>query len=49
MRHYYYVDNDQQFGPFTVDELKSKRLKKSTLVWTDGMHGWVTADDIGEL
>ncbi len=27
MKHYYYADNDQQFGPFTIEELKSKRLK----------------------
>ena len=49
MRHYYYADKDQQFGPFSIDELISKRLKKSTLVWTDGMTDWSTADRIEEL
>lgn len=49
MKHYYYADNDQQFGPFTIDELKSKRLKKSVLVWTDGMADWTSADGIDEL
>lgn len=49
MKHYYYADNDQQLGPFTVEELKSKRLKKSTLVWTDGMQDWTTAESIDEL
>jgi len=49
MKHYYYADQDEQFGPFTIDELKSKRLKKSTLVWTDGMTDWVAADTVEEL
>jgi len=49
MKHYYFADNDQQFGPFTIEELKSKRLKKTTLVWTDGMEDWNTAESIAEL
>jgi tetratricopeptide (TPR) repeat protein len=49
MKHYYFADNDQQFGPFTFDELKTKRLKKSTLVWTEGMQDWTIANDIDEL
>ena len=49
MKHYYYADSEQQFGPFTVDELKTKRLKKSTLVWTDGMQDWTSANEIEEL
>ena len=49
MKHYYYADNEQQLGPFTVDELKNKRLKKSTLVWTEGMQDWTSANDIDEL
>jgi len=49
MKHYYYADNEQQHGPFTVDELKTKRLKKSTLVWTEGMQNWTSANDIEEL
>lgn len=28
MKHYFYVENDQQFGPFSIDELKNKRLNK---------------------
>jgi tetratricopeptide (TPR) repeat protein len=49
MKHYYYANNDQQFGPFTIDELKTKRLKKSVLVWTDGMEEWASAQSIEEL
>jgi len=49
MKHYYYADNDQQLGPFSFDELKTKRLKKTTLVWTEGMQDWAMADSINEL
>lgn len=49
MKHYYYTDNDQQLGPFTVEELKVKRLKKSTLVWTEGMQDWTSANEVEEL
>jgi hypothetical protein len=49
MKHYYYSVNNQQQGPFTLDELKVKRLKKSTLVWTDGLKEWTTGDNIDEL
>ena len=48
-KHYYFVENDQQFGPYTTEELKSKSLKKSTLVWTDGMTEWDTAENVDEL
>ncbi len=49
MKHFYYAENDLQLGPFTIEELKTKRLKKSTLVWTDGMKDWATAESISEL
>lgn len=49
MKLYYYSDKDQQLGPFTLDELKPKRLKKSTLVWTDGMSDWAPAETLDEL
>jgi len=49
MKHFYYSESDQQLGPFTIEEIKTKRLKKSTLVWTDGLEDWVTADKIDEL
>jgi tetratricopeptide (TPR) repeat protein len=49
MKKYYIGINNQQFGPFTIDELKKKQIKQSTLVWTDGMHEWIEANDIDEL
>ena len=49
MKHYYISQNDEQLGPFTFDELKAKRLKKSTLVWYDGLTEWISADIVEEL
>ena len=49
MKQYYYAENDHQLGPFTIEELKSKKIKKSTLVWTDGMDDWATAVTVEEL
>ena len=49
MKHYFVIENDQQAGPFTFEDLKSRMLKKTTLVWTEGMTEWATADTIDEL
>jgi tetratricopeptide (TPR) repeat protein len=48
-KFYYYVSDDEKRGPFSLEELKSKRLKKSTLVWTEGLENWVIADQMEEL
>lgn len=49
MNQYYYAEDDIQYGPFTIDELKTKHIKKTTLIWTDGMQDWTLADEIEEL
>lgn len=49
MKHYYYSDNNHQIGPLTLEELKIKQIKKTTLVWTDGLTEWIEAKNIEEL
>lgn len=49
MKHYFYAENGQQFGPFTLEILKERKIKKSTLVWTEGMDDWAKADTFEEL
>lgn len=49
IKHYFYSEDDQYFGPFTLNEIKDKRIKKSTLVWTDGLSSWTIADKIDEF
>ncbi|MEA4841024.1 MAG: DUF4339 domain-containing protein [Bacteroidales bacterium] len=49
MKHYFYAENGQQFGPFTLEVLKDKKIKKSTLVWTEGIDDWAKAETFEEL
>jgi len=49
MNHYYFAEDNQQFGPFSLEELKKEKIKKSTLIWTEGMSNWLRADTIDEL
>lgn len=49
MKHYFYAENGQQFGPFTIEVLKDKKIKKSTLVWSEGMDDWAKAETFEEL
>jgi len=49
MKYYYYVKDEQRFGPFTLEEIKAQKIKKSTLIWADGMENWETSETIEEL
>ena len=50
---YYVAVNNQQAGPFPMDELQQKaqtgQLTRETLVWTQGMVKWTPAGEIAEL
>jgi hypothetical protein len=48
-RFYYLIDNERQIGPFNLEELKSKRIQESTMVWTEGLDDWVRAAEVLEL
>jgi hypothetical protein len=49
MASYYIVENNQQVGPFTIDQLMAKGITSNTNVWTVGMSNWVTAGEVPEL
>lgn len=49
MSKYFYSDGSNQHGPFTLDELKTKPITPSTLVWYDGLPSWVAASSLPEL
>lgn len=49
MKKYFIVENNQQSGPLSIDELRNKGVTPSTLVWFDGMANWEQASAIGEL
>lgn len=46
---YYYNQNGQQHGPFTLEELQQKPINKDTLVWKPGMAEWVNAGSMPDL
>ena len=49
MKQFYISNSGKEEGPFSLDELKTKSIKKETLAWTDGMENWQNASDIEEL
>lgn len=48
-KEFYYLDEKEPRGPFTIDQLKSFGLKPDSLVWTDGFENWKHAKDVEEL
>jgi membrane protease subunit (stomatin/prohibitin family) len=50
---YYVAINNQQSGPFTLQQIQSMiasgQIQRNTLVWKTGMPAWAGADTIAEL
>jgi hypothetical protein len=49
MDGYFIHDGNIQQGPFTVDQLKEKSIRRDTPVWKKGLTDWTRAGDIIEL
>lgn len=51
MNSYYYIDEatKQQCGPFPINELQTKGIKPTTMVWCTGMGDWAEAQAVTEL
>jgi hypothetical protein len=49
MKKYFFIENEIQKGPFSIDDLKDKNIHKKTLVWTEDFDNWVEANNIIEL
>lgn len=49
MEKYYLYINDEQQGPFNIEELKNKKINRNTKVWFEGLEDWKNAEDIEEL
>lgn len=43
---FYLVRNNKKFGPYTVSQLLDLNLTPDTLVWSEGMAGWVKAKQV---
>lgn len=49
MKKYYLHNGTEQLGPFDINDLKAKGIKKNTSIWYEGVSDWTTADKIEEL
>ncbi|HEY4627763.1 MAG TPA: GYF domain-containing protein [Flavobacterium sp.] len=49
MNTYYIHSGNESIGPFGLDELKSKKITKTTPVWCQGMEDWKHAGEVAEL
>ena len=49
MKIYFIFDGKKHEGPFSIEELQAKGLKRDTYVWKEGLPDWVPAEKIEEL
>jgi len=49
MKKYYLLEDGLNIGPFSLEELKAKKLQKSELVWCEGMPEWQEGGTIEAL
>ena len=48
MNYYIFVNNEQQ-GPYTLEELRARHIASDTLVWRECMAQWTAAWQVDEL
>lgn len=46
---YFLVENEKKSEPYSLEELKSKRITSTTLVWKEGLLEWVEASELPEF
>ncbi|MGB1242483.1 MAG: GYF domain-containing protein [Chitinophagales bacterium] len=49
MKQYFYVEDGNQKGPFTIEELTEKNLSLNTFVWKEGMANWQKISEVPAL
>ncbi len=49
MKKYFYSDGTNSFGPFTLEELRSKNISRETLVWFKELGDWKPAGTVPEI
>jgi hypothetical protein len=47
--NYFYAENSQQRGPYTLDELRQQAIHPGTLIWHEGLTEWTEAKNLREL
>ena len=49
MKKYFYTDGTNNFGPFTLEELREKSITRETQVWFQELGEWKPAGTVPEL
>lgn len=49
MKKYFLHNWSEPNGPFSISDLKSKRITSNTEVWCEGFTNWTNAEQIDEL
>ncbi len=49
MQYYFSHDGQNQQGPIEPEQMVASGVTASTLVWRDGLSGWIAAKDVPEL
>ncbi len=49
MKKYYLHDGKEQQGPFDIEDLRAKKIKRDTSIWYEGLDEWTLADNLYEL
>ena len=49
MKKYYIIKNKEKEGPFSISDLKSKKINSDTLVWHRELDDWVKAKEVKEI
>lgn len=49
MKLYYLHENNQTTGPYSIEELKEKKITSLTPIWKEGFSEWKTAAEIDDL
>ncbi len=49
MTQYYIIQNDQQAGPYTLEELATMSITPDTMVWSEEMTDWTPAYQVDGL
>lgn len=43
---YFYIENNEQKGPFNLEEIQKLSIQKDTLMWHEGLDNWTEAHNI---
>lgn len=49
MKKYHYSQGQNSYGPFSIEELRTKMLSPDTLIWTEELVTWTKAKNVSEL